>query len=298
MNTQADTLQESPVRAGVAGATPLSPFRLFGWSVRRELWDNQSLYLAPASVAVLFLLGFFLGPFGVKDMTYISSPQEGHHGFSAGLPYQLAAALLMATTVLVSVFYAIDALYAERRDRSILFWKSLPVSDLIAVLAKASIPLIVLPLIAFGFTVVIHVVMALASSVVLYRLGDPVTPLWSALALPHMWVQLLGHYVTVAALWYAPFYAWLLLVSAWANRAPLLLAFLPPFALVALEGVVFHTSHIGAALKERLAHGNIGPSTPMAANNGLDTPELWLGLLAAACFIAAAVQFRRYRGTL
>ncbi len=298
MSTQANILQDSPVRAGVTASSPLSPLRLFAWSVRREIWDNQSLYLAPASVAVLVLLGFFFGPFGVRNMVYFGSPTEGHRGFSADAPYHLVAGLLMATTLLVSVFYSIDALYAERRDRSILFWKSLPVSDLIAVLAKASIPLLVLPLIAFGVTVVTHLAMALASSVALLRLGEPVAPLWSMIALPHLWLWTFGHFLMTAAIWYAPFYAWLLLVSAWANRAPLLFALLPPLALVALESIVFHSSYFGTALKDRLAHGSVLPNSASPATAGLNTPALWLGLLAAACFFAAAVQFRRYRGTL
>ena len=68
-------------------------------------------------------------------------------------PYDVAALLLMVTAFIVAVFYCLDALHGERRDRSILFWKSLPVSDLTTVLSKASIPLVVLPLIIFAITV-------------------------------------------------------------------------------------------------------------------------------------------------
>ena len=56
----------------------------------------------------------------------------------------------MLTAFLVGVFYCLDALHGERRDRSILFWKSLPVSDLTTVLAKASVPCRVLPPRAFA----------------------------------------------------------------------------------------------------------------------------------------------------
>ncbi len=64
-------------------------------------------------------------------------------------PYTFAAGCIMATAFIVGVFYCLDALHGERRDRSILFWKSLPVSDLTTVLSKASIPLVVLPLLSF-----------------------------------------------------------------------------------------------------------------------------------------------------
>ena len=69
------------------------------------------------------------------------------------MPYSHAAMLLMVTAFIVGVFYCLDALHGERRDRSILFWKSLPVSDLTTVLSKASIPLVVLPLLVFAITV-------------------------------------------------------------------------------------------------------------------------------------------------
>ena len=68
--------------------------------------------------------------------------------------YMMAALLIMATTIIVALFYCLDALHGERRDRSILFWKSLPVSDLTTVLSKAGIPIVILPLIGFAITVV------------------------------------------------------------------------------------------------------------------------------------------------
>ena len=82
-------------------------------------------------------------------------------------PYDFAALLIMVTTFIVGVFYCLDALYGERRDRSILFWKSLPVSDLTTVLSKASIPLVILPLLTFAITVATQWIMLLLSTAVL-----------------------------------------------------------------------------------------------------------------------------------
>ena len=62
------------------------------------------------------------------------------------------------------MFYCLDALYGERRDRSILFWKSLPVSDLTTVLSKASIPIVVLPLLTFAVTVATQLIMLLSAA--------------------------------------------------------------------------------------------------------------------------------------
>ena len=306
MSTQANVLHDAQVSVKADVFTPISTLQLFSWSVRRELWEHRSLYLAPAIVAALVLLGFFFTTFGMLNISYNGSPEGTHGGIPATGPYDLVTSLITITALLVGIFYTADALYAERRDRSILFWKSLPVSDLMTVLAKASMPLLVLPFIVFVITVTTHLVMALASSAVLLRTGDPVGPLWSQLALPQMWVWLFGHLFTVTALWYAPFYAWLLLVSAWSTRTPLLWAFLPPIALSALEAIVFHTSHISKALSARLVHGSM-TAAALTRNPvdrlhllsiGLSSPELWLGLLAAAVMFAGSVQLRRYRSTL
>src|SRR6202008_2097761 len=105
---------------------------------------------------------------------------------SLEIPYEFAAALIMGTGFLVGVFYSLDALYGERRDRSILFWKSLPVSDVTAVLSKASISPVVLPALVVGISIVTHLVMVLISTGVLILSGiNPVT-LWRQLPLFQM----------------------------------------------------------------------------------------------------------------
>ncbi len=125
----------------------------------------------------------------------------------------------MGAAFIVGMFYCLDALHGERRDRSILFWKSLPVSDLTTVLSKASIPLVILPLLAFAITVVTQWIMLLLSSLVLAGSGPSAGDAMEQLPLFQMSVMLLYHLVTVHVLWYAPIYAWFLLVSGWARRA-------------------------------------------------------------------------------
>ena len=138
MNTQSNPMAESYASPVAAASLPTRPFY---WSVRRELWENRSIYFAPLGVAGVFLIGFL-----VSKMPGLSL--DLHHNDALLAPYDIVAGLMMVTTMLVNVFYCADALYGERRDRSILFWKSLPVSDLTTVLAKASIPLVVVLLVA------------------------------------------------------------------------------------------------------------------------------------------------------
>jgi ABC-2 type transport system permease protein len=233
-------------------------------------------------------------------------PPGRHHTAIVG-PYDFAAGLMMATIILVSVFYCADALHSERRDRSILFWKSLPVSDLTTVLAKVSIPLVVLPLIACVVTAALWVSMLLLSSAVLLGSGVSVSMLWAQLPLPKMWLLLLYHLFTAHALWPLPVYCWLLLVSGWARRAVFLWAALPVVAIAGLERIAFHTAHFLALVGSRLIGGvpagafgrpDVFPTDPMAhvaPAHFLGSPGLWIGLAVAAAFVTAAVWLRRYK---
>ena len=122
----------------------------FAWSLRRELWEHRSIYIAPLAVAALVIVAFIfsLGSAGHK-LSLIATLPPAKQAALVVLPYNIASSVILFTSFLVAVFYCLDALYAERRDRSILFWKSMPVSDRTTVLSKAFIPLVVLPLIAF-----------------------------------------------------------------------------------------------------------------------------------------------------
>jgi ABC-2 type transport system permease protein len=147
--------------------------------------------------------------------------------------------------------------------------------------------------------------MLLLSSAVLLGSGLSVGTLWAQISFFHMSLMLLYHILTVHGLWYAPIYGWLLLVSAWAPRAPFIWAFLPPFVIWGVEKIAFKTSHFLAMLQYRLT----GPQPSTTAPGGtlmdmvsaltpaqfFSTPGLWIGLAIAAAFLAAAVRLRRYR---
>ena len=137
----------------------------------------------------------------------------------------------MATAFIVGIFYSLDALHGERRDRSILFWKSLPVSDLTTVLSKASIPLVVLPLLSFAITVVTQIDHAAAEQRRTAGKRSECRDAMDTGVVVQMSLMLLYHLVTVHVLWHAPIYGWLLLVSGWARRAAFLWAVLPWLAI-------------------------------------------------------------------
>ena len=302
MNTQSEAM--APLEANITVPVALPTSRRLYWSVRRELWENRAIYIAPLAVAVVFLVAFLIGaihpPVKMRD-TMALDPMR--HQDLVEQPYPFVAFLLMGTTLIVAMFYCLEALYSERRDRSILFWKSLPVSDLTTVLAKLSIPLVILPLATFAITIVTQWIMLLLSSALMLARGQSVAALWSHLPLFQMSLMLLFHVVAIHGLQFAPVYSWVLLVSSWARRAPLLWAVLPPLAIGVAEKIAFHTSHFAALLGYLLGGGpevvtgkmQMLPLTPLAVGEFFINPGLWIGLAVAAAFLAAAVRLRRYR---
>jgi ABC-2 type transport system permease protein len=310
MNTPSNAMHESPAGWQGAGPAVTSTTWPFYWSVRRELLEYRSIYLAPLAAAGAALFGFMISMIGRAHwMTSLSTLHASpDHRDTVAAPYDTTAGVMMGTMILVTVFYCADALYGERRDRSILFWKSLPVSDLTTVLAKASIPFVVLPLLTFAITVVMQFIMLLLNSAVLLASGGDVAALWTKVPVIQMGLLMLYHLFTAHTLWPAPVYCWLILVSGWARRATFLWAVLPIVAIAGVEKLVFQTSHflvvvgmrfIGATPSAAFATPDTFPTDPMTHITPgvfLSTPGLWIGLAIAAAFLAAAVRLRRYQG--
>jgi len=298
MSTPSNTIPESFGRS----AARESRLRPWYWSVRRELWEYRSLYLAPLIVAGVIVVATTL-----SRIASIWEPAiRTHAGESIASSYNMAAMMLMGTTFLVSLFYCADALHGERRDRSVLFWKSLPVSDETTVLAKFSIPLLVIPLITFVITLGTQWVMLIMHTLIRAAIGGDVGEIWR-MPLLEMWVMQAYHLIFVHGLWYAPFYAWLLLVSAWAKRAPILWALIPIAAVGIVEAFVFRGNWFLILLERRLMGGPAGdyagdvlmpPLSQLTPLKFLMSPGLWIGFGLAAVFLLAAVRLRRQRGPL
>lgn len=280
--------------------------RPFYWSVRRELWENRSVLRVPAAMAALVLFASLYSLLGLPAKVRSLAPEELQAAIQR--PFAMAPAPIMLVSFLVGVFYAIDALYGERRDRSLLFWKSLPVSDRQSVFAKASVPLLVLPLYALLLCLATLATLLLGGSAILLANGLGPGVLWKALPIFQQPVVML-YGLTIHVLWWSPIYCWLLLVSAWARRAPLMWALLPPIALLAIEHSAFGRLHLPRLMRYRLSGAMqegfrvAGPGEPeildridqLAPLSFLATPGLWTGLAFAALCLVLAVRLRRHR---
>jgi ABC-2 type transport system permease protein len=312
VNSESNAVPEVPVNSGVTDpGYKTSPTRPLYWSVWRELWENRSIYIAPLIVAAVQVVGFAISAIGLADRRRaVLLLDPALQRVRIEQPYDIAAMMMIFTVFIVGVFYCLDALHGERRDRSILFWKSLPVSDLTTVLSKASIPLVILPLVSFAVVVCVQVIMLLHTSAVLIFHGMSPATTWAHFPVGQNWLVLL-YGLVVLALWHAPIYGWLLLVSGWARRATFLWAVLPLIVIQIFEKITFGTSHFGSFLKHRLMgfaphafgfHGEGDPTidslSQLTPGRYLGSPGLWIGLLVAAAFLFAAVRLRRYRGPL
>jgi ABC-2 type transport system permease protein len=280
--------------------------RVFYWTVRREIWEHRAIYIAPVAIAGVALFGFLLSLFRLPHAVRVAGASaKAADGLMT--PYSFVAMAVMATGFLVGIFYCLSALHGERQDRSIQFWKSLPVSDTVTVLAKAAVPLVVIPVVVFAVIAAAQLTMLLLSTLVVLANGMAPGMLWAHVGLGLMWL-VLPYGLVINALWHAPLYAWLLLVSGWAKRMTFLWAFGPLLALCGFERLAFNSTHLIRMLGERVV-GGYGAAfsikgqgrAPVDRLADLDpagflaTPGLWIGLVVAALLLFAAIRLRRSR---
>ncbi|HZC87612.1 MAG TPA: hypothetical protein VE266_11500, partial [Steroidobacteraceae bacterium] len=282
--------------------------------VRRELWEHRALWLAPLCMAALLALVAAIGRIHIDmdEAPQLTGESQRVALFSI-IQFVLAMPLYLVA-LFVGSYYLLDCLYAERKDRSILFWKSLPVSDGLTVCSKLLVALVVVPFGVLALALLAHLAYTaiLAARVALGSLPPVLT--WNS----YEWLRTEAVMLLVtlfAVLWWAPIAGYLLLVSAWVRRAPILWATLP-FALgPVLEWVAFGTRYLLGFIEYRVngiweilgvGHLNIiskhGPHHPVGTALGvldfrgaLTSIDLWLGLAVTAALVYGAIRIRRYR---
>jgi len=277
--------------------------------VRRELWEHRTLWLAPAVVAALMVIlpmfgNFRAGPGFQINVNAPEVPTAVQQYFGQIVMVSLATVLGVVSCI-VSVIYLLDSLFAERKDRSILFWKSLPVTDTETVLSKLVLALVIIPLMTLLLAFAAYCMLA----GLLYLRYEQLRPALENLSLAQGLIsvgQLVNTWLFVL-LWYAPVAAYLMLASVLARRAPLVYAVLPPFVVVMIESMLFGTDHVARLLRRwllptsqrdpasdfRLSDGRIMDGPDWA--NALSQPDIWLGLAAAVVMVYIVIRLRRYR---
>lgn len=296
--------------------------------VTRELWEHRSLVWAPVVTAVLLVVGTMLSAQGTGSVQIDLDGRESSFFMALSSDPKVSGELFGVWTssliipqafvgFLVIFFYLLDCLYGERKDRSILFWKSLPLSDEATVISKGLTALIVVPVWVWLLSLVSGL---LVFGIVAMKVsGTPLAPLGEFH--PFIWLMtqvVLLQNLLLAALWYAPIVGYLLVASAFAPRSPLVWTILPPVLLVTAEKIVFNTSLVGGFIAHRLSgffehlggmllrEGDQVASPAAAAVIGdayqglsavsvLTETDLWLGLPVAAVLFWGAARLRRWR---
>jgi ABC-2 type transport system permease protein len=278
------------------------------WLIRREFWENRAIWLIPAVFGGLLIVGAL---FGHVDLPEIGSRPEARD--VSGVFLIAFGLMFFAVMSVYATWYLLDCLYADRKDRSILFWKSLPLSDTETVVSKLIVGLLVIPVVYF---IAADITSLLAAFILSIRAR---ASLGNSLWQPDMWlqIQVLWLYAIVtSALWYLPIAGWLLLVSAWARRAVMLWSILPPLALCIIEKFL-GTTVLWQILKARLfgwpavaVLGNIhrwsGNNTTSAdiprniwnlidPSGFVSSPQVWIGAAIGVALIVGAIQLRTRR---
>ena len=304
--------------------------------VKREFWENKGAFRTTPLViggiyivlALMFLITFnhFDHEFqSLKELTrWVATTEAGLRGeiiYAASLA--IFPVLFNMVLFFVVFFYLLGSLYDDRKDRSILFWKSLPASDTLTLASKLISAVVVAPLVFWVIYVLTYVVIALIFSVVILSLGENPWTLFLQIGSPFKaWSMLLLSYLAIAV-WSLPLYAWLMLVSSFAPRIPLLFAILPPVVIAVLQvwieflqtftlkknlfGVIgewFANSpfitfgdtgdrqnllSLGAPINDTFSH----EVTVMNILDRMFSTQMLIGLIVATVFLGAALWLRR-----
>ena len=269
------------------------------WLIRRELWENRSIWLMPLILGGLLLLAAL---FGRVD---IEVPAHAGSGVGVSLLFGFSITFFLVMSI-YSTWYLLVCLYTDRKDRSVLFWKSLPVSDAVTVLSKLATALLVIPVVYFVVADLTSLLIAFIISVrASSLLGGSLWRMDLWLQLQALWLYL----IVTLAIWYLPVAGWLMLVSAWARRAVMLWSILPPLALYLAERWFLGTDVLGTQIAGRLfgyiavafharADGLAHLDGPAVAASAWDLMNPAAFLSNAATWAGAAVGFALIYGVI
>lgn len=294
--------------------------------IRRETWEHRSIFVTPIAIGtvvtlgVLMMLMFASGLAAELDMVIFGAQNLAGEAertavltvFFLGTSWIFVVALAFLT-----VFYSLDSLYAERKDKSILFWRSLPVTDAEAVISKLLTATLVIPAVMALAIFATHFINLIVTSIwVSMKGGDAGILIWGSISIFDNWATALI-VLLASGIWMSPFIGWFLFVSTWSKRMPILMAFMPPIVIAMGEGIVFRSHIFLSAVTER------GDMTPLFKIGNLEqffeeerwrdgvgsltlldkidlvgfftSPSLWGGLLICGLFVSGAIYVRRYR---
>ena len=313
----------------------------FKWLLRREYWENRGGFFWAPLITGAIIVGLNLILAVIGSIAARRSMGSSGFVFDDADPHEVGQALgamgdgmmlggvIVACIVLAFVvfFYALGSLYDDRRDRSVLFWKSLPVSDSQMVLSKAAWALVLAPLWAIGVGLLIGVALWVISALTITVNGLPAAHAVFTQSHPLRVIGGVLASLPVYMVWALPTVGWLMFCSAWARSKPFLWAVLIPVLacvvismMTILPGVDVPHDKVWYTVVYRgllsvvpggwypVIGGVVGESasinTPDDLAGAIDlarswhtfaTADLWIGAVVGVAFIAASIRLRRWR---
>jgi len=310
--------------------------------LKREFWEHKGGMLwAPVVVGGLMLaaaaasavIGILASEGDVRihgkqiiiDGTLIAEQTQGEIAQALAWAIVPSIAPLAAVLALVLLFYALGSLYDERRDRSVLFWKSMPVSDTATVLSKLASMVLLTPLITALVGIFVGTVVALIAAASMSAFGANLLPKLFGTADFYLAPVAVLAVIPVYALWVLPSIAWCMAVSAWAKRAPFLWAVVTPVLagiLLSWQEAMFNRNFGAEWFWENIVERLFGSFIPglwfafandweriddfQPSNEGifdllsmsyatLVSPALLIGLGVGAALVYITIRLRRWR---
>ena len=303
----------------IVKVTGYSPFKTL---LLREFWENRrSMFYGPMVTSGIFLgiiliavfsAYFGLGQIGIHAEDIEISDLAGFANEDLETRRKAIGIFLMSSSILTiivawfsMVFNSLGSLYDERKDNSILFWKSMPVSDTQTVLSKMLSNVFITPLIALGFIFATQIIiLAILCLIGLIAGQNP----WDLFIVPANLPNLFARELTMIVmycLWALPVFAYLMLASTVAKRTPLLTAIIPVAVIIVVELYLNGHSYLGYWILEHISAEKMFDLVQMGDDevvNLKDTlvliksaamPSFWAGLAAAAAMLWGAVQLRK-----
>lgn len=298
--------------------------------IKREVWEHRSIWITPATVAfvmqfLVIAIVIMVAAFGEEVNPEIERLADATLP-DAAREAALAVVLLILTFVFplamwfLMIFYCLDSLYAERKDRSILFWRSLPITDAETVVSKLLTIALAIPFATMAAIMVSHLLNLIIISVWLGMEGaNPFRFIWGAVPLFDTWAAIFVFLLAIP-IWIAPLLGWFLFISAWAKRGPFLRAVLPIAVLPVFEYIIFRSWNLGLAIVERLSLNampifdvaniesqfdedslhdtfaeGVNVTSVLDLGKFFSSIEVWAGLIVCGLFATAAIYMRRYK---
>ena len=294
--------------------------------IKREFWEHRSIWVTPVAIASIIILGtltalMVVGDFSKElNLAFFSAQNIAgdieRKALLTGMFVGSSPLFLIGLAILV-VFYSLDSLYAERKDKSILFWRSLPVTDAETVVSKLLTALILIPAFTIAALIVTHIVNLIVVSLwVSMKGGDAGMLIWSSISLFDNWVAAIIA-IYCMGIWMSPFLGWFRFVSAYTKRAPLLMAFMPLVLIPLVEGIFLRSAHFAEAVWGRSAmiplfsgvdieaifdedrrHLNaemISLLSTIDFGKFITSVDTWIGIIVCGLLTTAAIYVRRFR---